>query len=135
MIRHDLAETPRHFGAWQTQQRTVGPHADGGQRLAGPDGQVAMNECEWCDDLAQGVGIAHDAADAGLREQTRGGGRGGDAGGAGMGFAFEGEQLRIVKCRGALGEIGRFVLRRSPQGVSVHAEAASARVLPFVRAR
>ena len=54
---------------------------------------------------------------------------------AALRLALDGEQLRIVKCRGALGNLGRFVLRRSPAGVSVHAEAASARVLPFVRAR
>jgi hypothetical protein len=54
---------------------------------------------------------------------------------AALRLAIEGDQLRIVKCRGALGDIGRFVLRRSPQGVSVHAETTSARVLPFMRAR
>lgn len=54
---------------------------------------------------------------------------------AALRLAIEGEQLRIVKCRGALGDLGRFVLRRSLAGVSVHAETASARVLPFVRAR
>ncbi|HQW81431.1 MAG: translesion DNA synthesis-associated protein ImuA [Rhodanobacteraceae bacterium] len=54
---------------------------------------------------------------------------------AALRIALDGEHLRIVKCRGALGEVARFVLRRSPHGVSVHAQAASARVLPFARAR
>ncbi|MBI2398171.1 MAG: translesion DNA synthesis-associated protein ImuA [Xanthomonadales bacterium] len=54
---------------------------------------------------------------------------------AALRIALEGEQLRIVKCRGALGDVARFVLRRTPHGVSVHSELAAARVVPFARSR
>lgn len=54
---------------------------------------------------------------------------------AALRLAVEGDALRIVKCRGALGDHARLVLRRSPDGISAHAETASARVLPFARRR
>ncbi len=54
---------------------------------------------------------------------------------AALRIALDGDAMRIVKCRGALGDVARFVLRRSPRGVSVHRAQDSARVVPFARAR
>lgn len=54
---------------------------------------------------------------------------------AALRLALDGERLRIVKCRGALGKPGNFLLRRSLTGLSVHADAPSARLLPFARPR
>ena len=54
---------------------------------------------------------------------------------AALRMALDGEQLRIVKCRGALGDVARFVMRRSPQGVAVHRVQESARLVPFARVR
>ncbi len=54
---------------------------------------------------------------------------------AALRVALDGEQLRIVKCRGALGDVARFVMRRTTTGVSLHRAQESARVVPFARAR
>jgi hypothetical protein len=59
----------------------------------------------------------------------------GQASPAALRIALEGEHLHVVKCRGALGDIARFVLRRTPHGVSVHPQLAGARVVPFARSR